>query len=219
MTEPAPAIVRTVFLVDGFNLYHSLARAARDLPGTSVKWLDLPAMLGSSLHLVDSRARLAAIHYFSAYAHHHQAENPGKLERHRAYVRALTANGVHAHLARFQVRDVWCPRCRAFHATHEEKETDFAIACQLLTLAASDALDAGVIVSGDSDLAPAARAFRRAHPGKRLLFAFPYHRKNNELAKLAPGSFTFSRESYARHPFPDRVRLPSGNHVTKPALW
>lgn len=81
------------------------------------------------------------------------------------------------------------------------------------------ALDAGVIVSGDSDLAPSARAFRLAHPGKRLLFAFPYHRKNNELAKLAPGSFTFSRESYARHPFPDRVRLPSGNHVTKPAIW
>lgn len=47
----------------------------------------------------------------------------------------------------------------------------------------------------------------------------PYHRKNNELAKLAPGSFTFSRESYARHSFPERVRLPSGNEVTKPASW
>jgi hypothetical protein len=36
---------RTIFLVDGFNLYHSLRAASDDLGGVSTKWLDLPRLL------------------------------------------------------------------------------------------------------------------------------------------------------------------------------
>jgi len=36
---------RTIFLVDGFNLYHSLIDAQRDSGGSSAKWLDLKKKL------------------------------------------------------------------------------------------------------------------------------------------------------------------------------
>jgi hypothetical protein len=210
---------RTRFFVDGFNFYHSVVAAEQHLPGVSLKWLDLPALLTTTLPLIGPQARLEAIHYFTAYAHHLQTSDPGKVVRHQAYVRALTALRVQPHVSHFQPRATWCSTCSDYTRNHEEKETDVAIACELLKLAALDALDVAVIMSGDTDLAPAARTFRELYPHKRLLFAFPFARVNRELEKLAPGSFTLSKESYANHPLPERVRLPSGKFVTKPPTW
>ena len=76
-----------------------------------------------------------------------------------------------------------------------------------------------MIVSGDADYAPAVPVFRRLFPDKRVLFAFPFDRKNTELARLAPESFTLSAESYAKHQFPEAVRLPSGKFVVRPRVW
>jgi hypothetical protein len=56
-------------------------------------------------------------------------------------------------------------------------------------------------------------------PTKRLVFCFPFDRKNRQLAQLAPGSFVLGRESYARHQFPEAVRLPSGKFVVRPLAW
>jgi hypothetical protein len=46
--------MRTTFLVDGFNLYHSLRDASRDLgfaDGRGTKWLNLHSLLYAQLHL------------------------------------------------------------------------------------------------------------------------------------------------------------------------
>jgi uncharacterized LabA/DUF88 family protein len=211
--------LRTAFFVDGFNVYHSLLAASRQLPGASLKWLDLPALLQTALPLIDRKARLASIHYFTAYAHHLQATDPQKIQRHRAYVRALTAHKVVAHVGKFQRRTIWCGSCQDHIKTYEEKETDVALACELLKQAARSAFDAAVLVTGDTDLAPAVRAFQDLHPGKLILFAFPFDRANRELGKLCPASFRFSKEAYAAHQFPERVRLPSGKAITKPDDW
>ena len=39
------------------------------------------------------------IHYFTAHAEHLHRENPEKIERHKSYVRALTANKVKTECA------------------------------------------------------------------------------------------------------------------------
>lgn len=39
---------RVIYLVDGFNLYHSLKDAERDGPGTHTRWLDLPEFCRST---------------------------------------------------------------------------------------------------------------------------------------------------------------------------
>lgn len=46
---------RTVFIVDGFNLYHSVVDAARDAPGATTKWLDLRKLCSSYLPLAGQR--------------------------------------------------------------------------------------------------------------------------------------------------------------------
>ena len=69
-------IVRTAFLIDGFNLYHSVDAAAHALKSQSTKWLDLKAFCSSYLAPIGNRAVLGPVHYFSALAIHLEARKP-----------------------------------------------------------------------------------------------------------------------------------------------
>lgn len=70
--------------VDGFNLYHALARFKDD----KVKWLDL-ATLADRL-IAPKTEKVQSVFYFSAFAHW----LPAKMARHQIYVKALEARGV-----------------------------------------------------------------------------------------------------------------------------
>jgi len=102
---------------------------------------------------------------------------------------------------------------------YEEKETDVAISTQLLELLHNDACDIVVLVTGDTDLAPVVRAAKRMYPTQEVCFAFPYKRKNNELAALVHTYFNIKKERYATHQFPDTVLLPDGRQLNKPLTW
>lgn len=210
---------RTSFFIDGFNLYHSIRAAEKLLPGKQLKWLDIPTLCKSYLQMVGNGAELEAIHYFSAYADHLQHEEPGKPERHRKFVRALTASGVIAHIGRFQKKRVWAHKQAMWVDAYEEKETDVAIACEVLSLARRDAMDVAVILTGDSDFSPLARTFKDDFPDKEILFALPFARATKELKQICPSSFTISKEAYAKHQLPERVRLPSKKFVSIPTDW
>ena len=217
MDQPIPD--RVCFLVDGFNLYHSICQAAKELNGASVKWMDLPALFQNHLYLMGTRARIVRIIYFTAYAHHLHEKNPGKVSRHKAYTRTLTANKVEVRESHFKRKEAFDLKMGTSFVTYEEKETDVAIASVLIEGGVLDQFDTAVLVTGDTDLKPAVITFQRLYPQKRVLFAFPFARKNRELANLAPGSFSFSAESYAANPFSPQVRLPSGKFVSKPTEW
>lgn len=218
MVETTPKN-RSTFFVDGFNLFHSVKEAEKQLPERQLKWLDVPRLCRSYLHLIGGNAELGGVHYFTAFADHLRDENPEKVQKHRAYVRALTASGVTAHIGHFRRKKVWSHELKRWVKAYEEKETDVAIDCEVLTLALEDPLDVAVIVTRDSDFAPVHRCFISHFPGKRLLFAFPFARVSKELKRLCPASFTISKEAYAKHQLPESVRLPSGKLVTVPASW
>jgi hypothetical protein len=93
------------------------------------------------------------------------------------------------------------------------------MAVKLLELFLRDACDTTVIVSGDTDLSPAVPTCKDLFPGKTVAFAFPYARKNKELANLAPGSFSISKKQYIRYQFPNPVILANGKKVSKPSTW
>ena len=57
------------FLVDGFNLYHSIVDAQRDLGGVQMKWLDIFSLCKSLLSAVKCR-QMGEVYYFSAKAKH-----------------------------------------------------------------------------------------------------------------------------------------------------
>ncbi|WP_269538916.1 NYN domain-containing protein [Cerasicoccus fimbriatus] len=211
---------RTVFFVDGFNLYHSISDAEKDTDSRPLKWLDLGSLCESTLHLISPNAVFAGVHYFSAYADHLSEESPEKPKRHRLFVRALTASRrVKFHRGRFSKRKTFIKSLDCYEAIHEEKETDVAIACKVLGMAVQDQLDTAVLITGDSDLLPAVKMFREVCPSKTICFAFPYRRKSKELSKACPGSFSLSLKSYVKNQFPERVRLPSGKHIIMPTEW
>jgi len=210
---------RTTFLVDGFNLYHSLKEASRDLSGASTRWLDIRSLLRSYLPLVGGGATLQEIYYFSALALHLDSDRPGHTLKHRSYIDCLQASGVKIELGRFKYKSVYCSTCARRTAHYEEKETDVAISVRLMEVFQADSTDAAVLVTGDTDLAPAVRTATRLFPSKQVCFAFPFKRKNSELAKLVSCHFLMRAQMYAKHQFPDPYHLPSGRSISKPGTW
>jgi len=210
---------RTVFLVDGFNLYHSLRTASKDLGGASTKWLNLPQLLESYLPAIGGRATTEKIYYFSALATHLEKRQPGITSRHRMYIDSLKSLGVESVLGRFKPKQVYCRQCRQSTQHFEEKETDVAISIKLFEILHKDEADTVTLVTGDTDLAPAVRTVRSIFPTKRIWFLFPYKRKNNELARLADGHCNIKKARYSQHQFPQSITLQSGRVVTKPENW
>jgi hypothetical protein len=113
---------RTIFLVDGFNLYYSLRAASADLGGASTKWLDIRALSTSYLHVIGSEACLEGVYYFTALAWHLDARRPGVTARHRSYIECLKATGVIPVLGRFKFETVRCHRCCVDNPHYEEAE-------------------------------------------------------------------------------------------------
>ena len=214
-------MVRVAFLIDGFNLYHSAKSAshALGLNEAGTKWLDIAGLCRSYLHLFGKAAVLHEIHYFSALAKHLEATKPDVTARHQAYLACLSDSGVRVELSRFKRKRFKCEKCGANLKRHEEKETDVAVATKLLELFVTGAADLVVLVTGDTDVAPAVRTAARLFPQKRVCFAFPYDRKNEELAQLVSMSFHMSKEAYAKHQFPDPYKTSSGRTIPKPQAW
>jgi len=208
---------RVSFLVDGFNLYHSIVDIGRNNKGLYVKWLNIDSLCKSFLPLLGKDTRLEQIYYFSAYAFH--LKDPGVIQRHKKYIECLEATGIIAELGRFKFKEIKCPYCNKLIPRHEEKETDVSIGIKLCELLYNDKCDIIVLVTGDTDLAPAVRHTKKCLPHKAIIFAFPYGRKNSELEQIAPGSFKISKKSYIRHQFADPLLLPDGRKISKPAEW
>jgi uncharacterized LabA/DUF88 family protein len=211
---------RITFLVDGFNVYHSAKEASSDLGGVSTLWLDLSALLTAYVSSTFGRdAVLSEIFYFSALATHMDRRRPGTTTRHRAYIECLRSTGVRVQLGRFKYKTVWCSGCRTDNVHYEEKETDVALSTKLLELFHLDDCDTAVLVTGDTDLLPTVRTASRLFGTKEVCFAFPYHRKNKELAAAVTQHFLIRKERYAANQFPDPVVLPNGRTIPKPAGW
>lgn len=214
---------RVVFFIDGFNVYHSVKQASHDqgLKGRGTRWLDIPAFCSSFLPLISRDASKHAIHYFTAYASHLVASNPGLTARHQSYIRCLESANVQIVISKFKEKKSRCPHCGQEILRHEEKETDVAFAVRLMEAGFFDELDTAVLVSGDTDLAPAVRAFQKAFPQKRICFTFPYGRKNKELAQIVGegNSFNIRSQRYTKYQFENPCILPNGMIIPKPDGW
>ncbi len=211
---------RVIFLVDGFNLYHSI-RDVHRRTGHNYRWLDLKAVCSSFLPHIGSDASLRGIHYFSALAHHVESKNPGAVARHRIYVSALEATAVSPELGQFKRKEIGCicPQCgnRFLLLRHEEKETDVAIACRLLECILDDSVDSIAIVSGDTDLVPAVKSARRLS-NKPVYMLYPVGRRNRAFLGLAAGSFRLKEAHYRNHQLPDPL-VAGSRVIRKPAEW
>jgi uncharacterized LabA/DUF88 family protein len=210
---------RTSFIIDGFNLYHSVREAAKFFEGKGTKWLNIKELCNSYLQIVGGGAKLESIYYFSALAKHLESTHPDVTTRHRAFLECIKDTGIEIHLARFKKKNILCNQCGKSIKRHEEKETDVAIASSIFGILHQDEADIIVIMSGDTDIAPAVRTAKSLFPEKLIGFAFPYGRKNKELATISDFSFTMSKEQYRKYQFPDPYVLKNGRKINKPLEW
>ena len=152
-------MIRTAFLIDGFNLYHSVKTASHDLGlnGSGTRWLDIRSLSQTYLHLIDTTARLSEIYYFSALAKHLEKKKPDVTVRHQTYIRCFEHSGIIVELHRFKKSLTFCQKCNQTFNRREEKETDVAMATRMLELLFLNRCDTIVLVTGDSDNVPAVK--------------------------------------------------------------
>ena len=209
---------RVTFLIDGFNVYHSIKDGDKS-DTQSLRWLDVMSLCRSCVPVLGSDATFENAWYFSAYAEFLRPSKPQVVNRHRTYVAALENSGVKVSLGRFKEKDVWCSACRNSTSVHEEKETDVAIAAKMFEVLHTDACDTVVLVSGDTDLIPAIRTVQRLFSDKEVVVAFPDKRTNAQLRQAVPFSFKIRRKRYEQNQFPENIMLATGRVLKKPTGW
>jgi hypothetical protein len=210
-------VTRTVFLVDGFNLFHALLESAGTGESAAAHWLDVSAFCGAQLQLLGPDYDLSSVEYFTALARHQEAAAPGVTLAQARHLECLRACGVLVHLGHFKrSRRQRCPHCGERFTRFVEKETDVAMAVRMLRLIERGECDAVALVTGDADLAPAMREVRDWRPETRLFCFFPWRRHREELARLADASFRLAEDSWRRHLLPDPFRLPDGQLIRGP---
>jgi uncharacterized LabA/DUF88 family protein len=206
--------MRVSAYIDGFNLYHALDATRRH----HLKWLDLRALCLAFAPAPQQTLR--TVYYFSAYA----TWRPDAYARHRAFIAALQARGVEAVIGLFKEKDRACRTCGSHWTDHEEKETDVNIALHLLRDAQQDRYDRALLISGDSDLAPAVRMVRQLFPHKDFRIIAPYNRNYSMDLVNAAGGVSHARRMKLVHVerslLPERVLAIDGTLVaTRPAKY
>lgn len=209
---------RVSFLVDGFNLYHSVCDAIIDHKLSGGKWLNLWKLCQNFISVCGRDVQMQSVYYFSALATH--VSNRQAPVRHMAFISALETTGVQVVLGQFKKKLIRCKAgCGRSGWGYEEKETDINIAVALLELFMRNTCDTAVIVSGDTDLLTAIRAAKRLFPKKKIGVGFPYKRAHKEMKQIADYSFKIDGRYYQKFVFPDVVTLPNGKTITKPTGW
>ena len=188
--------------IDGFNLYHAID----DLNDDTLKWLDLFAL---SQNILNKYQTLNEVKYFSAYA----TWRPDSYRRHREYVKALEAQGVHTVMGRFKEKRIKCKAtCGQEFITHEEKETDVNIGAHLVADALQDKFDTALIISADTDLAAVIRLAREmVGENKRVHAVAPPGRyaRARELEHL----FEITKGKIRGAQFPSAIETSSGTII------
>jgi uncharacterized LabA/DUF88 family protein len=209
--------------IDGFNLYYGM----KNKYGRRYHWLDV-------VHLarrLRPRDDVVVVRYFSAIV----KDEPVAAENQHHYLDALrTQNGslVDIRLGRFRVRGIGiCRRCRQPYTcacpreyrSYEEKETDVALGAMMVADAARGVCDTTMLISADTDLAPALAAVRLVMPEQRLYLAMPPGNAgpSRHLTSVGDiGHFFINEAALRNSQLPATVTDPvAGRVLTRPAKW
>jgi uncharacterized LabA/DUF88 family protein len=138
--------------------------------------------------------------------------------RHREYVKALRHAGVNCVLAHFKGKPRECRRCGARWTAHEEKETDVAIAGDLVADAFLDRFDWAVVISADTDLLPPIKTVKQHHPAKTVSVVAPPKRMG--FARSLHPLFEITSGRLGKCLLPEIAQDSSGRVVyRRPAKW
>lgn len=210
--KPNGETQRVGVYVDGFNLYFGLKRMSgrRDL------WLDLMAL---SEALLKEGQSLEKVGYFTALVRNDRQA----AARQRAYLAALSSQGVQVVLGRFQEQWKRCYACGATWRSYEEKKTDVAIASAMVADVALGRVEGVMIISADSDLCGAVEQLRRVDTLRqsktRVVTVFPPGKSADGLRQCSDAWFPLGHAVIRRAQLPDLLQARDGAVYHRPPYW
>ncbi|QWW20036.1 NYN domain-containing protein [Schaalia sp. 19OD2882] len=200
---------RLIAYIDGFNLYHGL----HDQAHCKYLWLDVVELVRRMRPAAD----LTKVYYFTSSV----LDDPPAASRQAHHIDAMKRKHpdvLQVVQGRYQRKTRKCHNCELEYVTYEEKETDVNIAVQLVSDALQGNMDMALIISADSDMAPAIRTVRRLNSTVTLVAAFPPNRHSNELKSLLPSSFSIGENKIRQSQLPDQFTV-DGIQFRRPAEW
>lgn len=203
--------MRVACYIDGFNLYHAIDGLGDNL----LKWTDLRALAASYLKDDDILVRVV---FFTALNTWDQA----KRGRHVNYINALEATGVDVVRSRFDKVSKHCHTYSRRCPIREEKQTDVALAVEML----SDCYELGIerilLITADSDQIPGVRRIRQKFPQTIVYMIAPPKRLSNarELGEVCSGVGELTAQRLRSHPLPEEIRDGAGRLIaSRPSLY
>jgi len=203
--------MRVACYVDGFNLYH----AVDALGDARLKWLDLRSLAESYLAPDDVLVRTVFFTAFNTWEH-------AKRQRHVNYVKALGATGVEVVLSRFDKVHKHCFTHERFCKLREEKQTDVAIAIEVMSDCYERGIERVLLITADSDQVPMVRRIRDRFPETIIFMIAPPKRLNaaRELGQACSGVAELTAGRLRQHALPDELRDGRGHLIAaRPAIY
>lgn len=138
------------------------------------------------------------------------------------FVKALESRGVTPVMGAFKAKTQECKTCGATWIRHEEKETGVNIALQMVIRARRNEYDRALILSADSDMAPAVRAVIQKFPEKRIRVLTPVGRSHSwELYNLVGNKncANLKRSHLEECLLPETLLDTGGNELVRPGKY
>ena len=209
--------MRTIYYVDGLNLYKRLLEGR-----AGAKWLDLEALFKASL---PTYTPIVAIRYFYALVDDHDT---GARARQRQYLAALkTIRGLSIHRGTMRTDPASMPTVVDGGAGPEvevwhtrEKGSDVALSAFLFhdLIAMQERFDAAVLVTHDSDQATTIR-LARTISDKPIGVLDPDPTRAKHLHDCASLYRHIKLAAVRAYQFPEAMQSSKGRTITRPPTW
>ncbi|MEU4396103.1 NYN domain-containing protein [Kribbella sp. NPDC023855] len=206
--------------IDGFNLYYSM----KNKYGRKYLWLDLVKLTG---HL-RPEDQVVQVRYFTTIVRGEPEAAANQIH----YVDALRAHSgdvLDIQIGWFKRRTLspcklcgkhWQCECPRRPRSFEEKETDVALAVSMVEDAAVGIADLTLLVSADSDFAPAVAAVKRIRPTHPVILALPSGSLQPHKRFVDVGFFTINETALRQSQLPEQVYDPVGRKLRRrPEKW
>lgn len=216
---PPPPKARSVIYIDGFNWYFAIFRHHPEW-----KWLNIQTFF-EEVRIDDN---VVGIKYFTASVEPKLLVSD-KRSRQNLYLNALrTLPKVRVILGKYQDREVTClAECKQRYDVPEEKKTDVNIAVHMIDDAINGVVDRIVIVSGDSDVEPAAAWIHQKYPKIKMTVYLPAleeeksTRRNDYYESIGANVKFLPLQLLDKHQLPNPVPTKSGEGAgfERPKSW
>jgi uncharacterized LabA/DUF88 family protein len=203
--------------IDWFNVFHAIKQAF----GKKYYWLNYKQLARKYLEHGDN---LIKVYYFSAFFY----SDPKWVERHKEYVRALQKKGVKIILGKYQERESKFDKKRnkilsvaygkqietkvsninklpvpdmLSYNKFEEKRTDVNMAIQIVIDWLMNKYDKAIIITWDSDIAPAIKAVKKI-TNKEFVSVIPIGKRGHTIANICGNKIIMEEEHLRNSQFP-----------------